>query len=326
MGERPGLLRSDLLLHEPLRLEARPSEWTEQFDRWGQDKGAIGYPGLCRLHRAQVLTVRGELAQAVDEMNAVRETLIRTSPWMEGEVWRVTGDIHTAKGDFEEAQRCYESAGAAGFDSQFECVLLRLLDGDAESAVDPMRHLIEAQAWSCQTKLGQALAHYAIAAAQAADPDSARAALEKLADAPELVSTPALQALVITARAELELAEGRVPSAISLLRSALATCVEMDAPLAVAHARCRLARVLLAAGEDSLAMPEYEAAKAGFRETGARHALKRCERLFRIARRQPPLPPAAPQGAEKPRQSSASERTERNTSLPSPRTARERRG
>lgn len=266
----------------------RASEWTDQFERWGRDKGAIGYPGLCRLHRAQVLTVRGKLAQAVDEMNALRESLIRTSPWMEGEVWRVAGDIHTARGDFEEARTCYENAGAAGFDAQFEIVLLRLLDGDAESAADPMRRLIEGQAWSCRTRPGQAWAQYAIAAAQAGDTVAARDALGKLASQPELVSTPALQALVITARAELELAEGRVPSAILLLRSALAACAGMNAPLAVGHARCRLARVLLAAREESLATQEFEAAKAAFRAAGAEHARRRCNRLFREAKRSAP--------------------------------------
>lgn len=258
----------------------RASEWTEQFDRWGQDKGAVGYPGLCRLHRAQVFTVRGELAKAVDEMNAVREPLIRASPWVEGEVWRVTGDIHTARGDFEEAKACYDRAGAAGFDAQFEIALLSLLDGDFVGAATPLRRLIEAQAWSCRTRHGEAWAQYAIASAQANDPASARAALEKLDSEPELVSTPALQALVTTARAELELAEDRLLPAVSLLRSALAAWLEMDAPLAAAHTRCRLARVLLAGSEFPLAKKEFDAATAGFREAGAKHALKRCERLF----------------------------------------------
>lgn len=36
-------------------------EWTEQFIRWGEDKGLTSYPGLCRMHRAEVLTVRGRL-------------------------------------------------------------------------------------------------------------------------------------------------------------------------------------------------------------------------------------------------------------------------
>jgi hypothetical protein len=78
-------------------------------------------------------------------------------------------------------------------------------------------------------------------------------ALEKLASEPELVSTPALRLLVTTARAEFELAEGRLAPAVALFRSALADCLELDAPLAAAQTRCRLGRVLLEAHEDPLA-------------------------------------------------------------------------
>jgi hypothetical protein len=146
-----------------------------------------------------------------------------------------------------------------------------------------MRRLIDAELWSCQTKRGQAWAQYAIASAQAGDPDSARFALEKLTGEPELVSTPALQVLVITARAELELAEGRLEPAVSLFRSALAASLELDAPLAAAQIHCRLARVLIAANEDKLAKSEFTSAMDGFRKASAPLALKRCERLFRQA-------------------------------------------
>jgi tetratricopeptide (TPR) repeat protein len=235
-----------------------------------------------------VLTIRGQLGQAMDEINVVRESLIRSSPWMEGEVWRVIGDIHAASGDLEQARICYEHASACGFESGFEIALLKLVDGDAVAAATEMRRLIDAELWSCQTKRGQAWAQYAIASAQAGDLASARFALEKLAGEPELVSTPALQWLVITARAELELAAGRLAPAVALLRSALAASLELDAPLAVAQTRCRLARVLIGAGDDALAKSEFTAAKTGFRKAGALLALKRCERLFRQAKRGKP--------------------------------------
>ncbi len=262
----------------------RASQWTDQFDRWGRDKGAAGYPGLCRLHRAQVLTIRGELGQATEEINAVREALLRSSPWMEGEVWRVAGDIHTASGDFEKARNCYEQATACGFESGFEIALLVLLDGDAAHAAAELRRLIDAELWSCQTKRGQVWAQYAIASAQAGDVDSARFAMEKMETEPELVSTPALRFLVITARAELELAVGRPASAVSLFRSALAAGMELDAPLAAAQIRCRLARVLMGMNEDVLAKSEFNAAKDSFRKASAPLASKRCERLFREAK------------------------------------------
>lgn len=50
----------------------RASHWTGQFHEWCGRHGAHTFPGLCRLHRAEVLGVRGELAEAHCEVEQAR--------------------------------------------------------------------------------------------------------------------------------------------------------------------------------------------------------------------------------------------------------------
>jgi DNA-binding winged helix-turn-helix (wHTH) protein len=257
----------------------RAGQWTEQFTRWGEDKGMVGYPGLCRIHRAEVLTVRGNLQGAEQEVRASREMLARDAPWAEGESWRVTGEILLAKGEFDAARQALTRATELGWETQFDLALLRFAEGDAGGAANLLARTLAENAWSGRSRRGRALAHYCITAATAGRIDEARAALAQLDQEPDLVSTHALQALALQARGELAAAEGRQPEAITLLRNALRAWLEVEAPLAAAHTRCRLATLLAAEGDQESSTLEMAAAVAAFRRAGAHGLLARCEKL-----------------------------------------------
>src|SRR5438552_885083 len=46
----------------------RAAQWTGQFMRWCDRGRLTSYPGLCRLHRAEVLSVLGDLEEAEREL------------------------------------------------------------------------------------------------------------------------------------------------------------------------------------------------------------------------------------------------------------------
>jgi tetratricopeptide (TPR) repeat protein len=259
---------------------SRAGQWTEQFSRWGADKGSLAYPGLCRLHRVEVLTAQGALISAEKELEGVQESLPRLSPWAEGDVWRVAGDLRAALGDFEEARQAYERALETGWDTQFEMAVLRLHEGDASGAAETLGKLIAGEAWSCQSKLGRALTSWSIAASQAGDVEAARKALARLDGDPDLISTPALQAMLVTAQAELAVAEGRALDGVALLRRAITDFSEIGAVLEVAHGRCRLARLLEIQGEGELARIELAGAHQALLRAGAGQAAERCLSRF----------------------------------------------
>jgi DNA-binding winged helix-turn-helix (wHTH) protein len=258
----------------------RAGQWTEQFSRWGADKGSLAYPGLCRLHRVEVLTAQGALMAAEQELDGVQESLPKLSPWTEGEVWRVAGDLRAALGDFDKARHAYEQALAAGWDTQFEMAVLRLHEGDAIGAAETLGKLIAGEAWSCQSKLGRALTSWSIAASQAGDVEAARIGLDRLDGDPDLVSTPALQAMQVIARAELAVAEDRAPEGLALMRRAISAFSEIGAVLEVAHGRCRLANLLETQGESELARVELAAAHQALLRAGAGLAAERCLARF----------------------------------------------
>ncbi len=259
----------------------RAVQWTEQFTRWCAGKGLAGYPGLCRLHRSEVLAVHGDLDAAEAEARATIQHLARQVPWAEGEAWRVLGDVLVAKGAFAEARAAFGKATQLGWESQFGLSLLSLAEGNPAVAARLLRRTLADNAWSTRIKRGQALAYYALAAAAAGDVGDARRALADIEAEPELVSTQVLQALVARAQAEVRAAEGFPAEAIVLLRAAVRDWQAAAAPILAAQARCRLAELLDAEGDEESAALERNAAATVFERAGAGRLVGSCERLRR---------------------------------------------
>jgi len=257
----------------------RASQWTEEFTRWSANKGVAAYPGLCRLHRAEVLACRGDLHEAESETRATIEMLARQAPWAEGDAWGALGDVLLARGELDEARQAYVRATELGWESQFGLALVRFAAGDAEGAANQLARTVADRAWSTVSKQGQALAHLVIIATAAGRLDEARRALEQLDRDPDLTSTPALQALTARARGELAAASGDRAGGLASLRLAVRTWLSIDAPLSAAQARCRLSDLLAADGDHESAAVELDAAVAAFQQAGADGLLRQCARL-----------------------------------------------
>jgi DNA-binding winged helix-turn-helix (wHTH) protein/predicted negative regulator of RcsB-dependent stress response len=259
----------------------RAGQWTLEFTRWCEGKGVSAYPGLCRMHRAEVLAAKGELAEAVREMHATIRMLDELVPWASGDAWLVLGDILLAQGSSEEARAAYVRAAELGWDSTFGLALVRYQEGDAAGALRQLGQCIEEEGYSCRIKPGASLAYMAMVAAAAGQLEQARAALDKLARRPDLTSTPALAALVARARGELLAVDGDPEAAIRHLRAAARSSHAVNTPLACAEVRRSLARVLIAERDLDAAEVELNAAMSLFRRSGAGGQLTACEALAR---------------------------------------------
>lgn len=274
----------------------RAGQWTTEFTRWCESKGVASYPGLCRMHRAEVLAAKGELPEAVREMHATLRMLEECAPWACGDAWLVLGDILLSQGSFAEARAAYVRAAELGWDSTFGLALVRYYEGDAAGALRQLGQCIEEEGFSCRVKPGASLAYMAMVAVAAGQPERARSALDTLARRPDLTSTPALGALVARARGELLAVDGDPDGAIRHLRAAARSSHSLNAPLACAEVRRSLARVLLAERDFDAAAVELNAAASLFRRSGASGQLELCEALSReleAARRGAASGPAA---------------------------------
>ena len=126
----------------------RAGQWTTEFTRWSEGKGAAAYPGLCRMHRAEVLAAKGELPEAVREMHATLGMLEATAPWAIGDAWNVLGEMLLAQGSLPEARRAFVRAAELGWDSTFGLALVRYYEGDAAGALRQLGQCVEEEKYA----------------------------------------------------------------------------------------------------------------------------------------------------------------------------------
>jgi len=257
----------------------RAAQWTEQFSRWCERCALTYFSGTCRLHRAEVLSVRGRLDAAEEELVLVREQLPASTPWAEGDAYRVLGDIRLTRGDLDGADAAFRRAHALGWDPQPGLALLQVARGQEDSALRGLERVLEDGTWANRQRRGLLLATLVTVAAAAGQPERARGALDELDREPELWGTPALTAEVTRCRGELAFADGKRGDAIGLLRRAIEESREAGSPLSVADIRLRLARMLADDGDSGAAEMEVAAAEAAFRAAGAHARLRECGTL-----------------------------------------------
>lgn len=246
----------------------RASEWTDQFTRWCSVNGVCGYPGLCRLHQAEILYLRGRLVEAEQEAAAAAQELSEAIPVAEGDAHRVLGEILLARGDLEGAEAALRRTHELGWDPNPGLALLRLAQGRPEAAVRCLEGALVAKEWAVRQRRGFLLAYLVKAAVAAGDLERARQALAELDRHPELWETAAASTEVSRARGELALAEGDPAEGAAHLRRAVQGWRELGAPCRMAEARLRLASALEASGDREGAELEIGAAETLYSEIG----------------------------------------------------------
>ena len=260
-------------------------EWSRTADRWCHRERLAYFPGLCRVHRAEVLRARGALAAAEDEALQASEMLAGIPRWAPlalselGEVRRRRGD---QAGALQAFQRCLEQ----GWDPEPGLALLLLEQEDARAA---HRAITRALAGKLPTWLREdrasLLGARATIALRAGDEEDARAALAELDEHARANPLPWSRAAAAFARGELELSAGRAAEATDALLEAKRLWGELDVPYELAGAGELLAQALEAAGDARGAELERAAAQAIRERIGAAPA------AARVAPSAPPVHP-----------------------------------
>jgi tetratricopeptide (TPR) repeat protein len=256
----------------------RADEWTRAMDAV-RDTGAFfgGINGRCRVHRAEMLRLRGQCAEAEDEALHACEEL---RPWMRREFgWPLTelGTIRLRRGDFAGAEEAFRAAHHGGWEPQPGLALLRLAQGDADTAMSMVRDALERPMqipWKERPPVGglsrapllEACVPIAIAAA---DLDTAERATNELADLAKVYGGDAIRAVADLAVARTAVARHDPDVAVPAGRAAVEAWCTIGAPYEAATARLVLAAALRLAGNDDVALIEEDAAATTLREIGA---------------------------------------------------------
>jgi len=122
-------------------------EWTEAMERWCETNAIGSLHGRCRVHRAEILRLRGSCneaeAQALVACEELRPYLRRELGWPLNEL----GRIRLHKGDITGAEEAVVAAHRAGWDSQPTLALVRLAQGDVATAAASIRDAVERPVW-----------------------------------------------------------------------------------------------------------------------------------------------------------------------------------
>lgn len=246
----------------------RAAEWSEAARRWCEPHAGSGYPGICRVHRAEIMRLRGSWSDAETEALHAAEELQGVYHIAAGEAFYEIGEIRLRMGDLRRAEEVFRQAHELGRDPVPGLALVRLAEGNIEAARTLLdRAVAERLEGSLErARLLPASVQIALAAGRLDRAHEAAAELETIAGR---YGSTALHASAAQARGAVQLAEGSGDGAVPSLRRACKLWQEVQLPYETATARALLAAAYRATGRSEDAGLELRAAASTFKGLGA---------------------------------------------------------
>ncbi|HET6791502.1 MAG TPA: adenylate/guanylate cyclase domain-containing protein [Actinomycetota bacterium] len=257
----------------------RGTEWAEVSKRWCERQDISGFPGICRVHRAEFMRLTGAWADAASEAERASDELQRFHPAMAGEAFHELGEIRLRMGDLEGAEDAFSQAQALGSESQPGKALLLLARGRTDAAAASIKGSLEEITWNklARARLLPAQAGIAKVLGDLPTAEAAAAELEVIA---EEFETAAIGAAAAHTAGLASLLRGDAADAIERFREARRLWREIDAPYEAAISTVLLAEARSVAGESEAATLELEAARATFERLGATPDMARTDALL----------------------------------------------
>ena len=207
---------------------AGAGEWAERAARWCERQSIHGFPGICRVRRAEVLRLRGAWVDAEKEARAAGEELERFLVAYAAQAYLELGEIRLRLGDHLGAEAAFRQAHALGTDPQPGQGLLMLARGEAEAAARGLRRALENV--NLVTVERARILEALVEAESTFDQAGSETTASELEDIAASNPRPALRAMALRARGSIEVAAGKQTTAA--LRQALQLWRGLDASVA----------------------------------------------------------------------------------------------
>ncbi len=246
----------------------RAGDWTEAAKRWCERQSITGFPGLCRVYRAEVMRLRGAWAEAERDARRACDELESFSPALAASAFYEVGEIRLRLGDLAAADDAFRRAHELGHEPQPGLSMVRLSEGNVDAAATMINRALTQESLDRLARARLLPSQVEIAVA-AGDLETAQSAVDEQAAIAETYGTPALQASAACARGALQLAEGDAAAACQSLQRGWRLWQEVEAPYEAARARVLLAAAYRDEGDAETATLELRAAKSAFDRLGA---------------------------------------------------------
>lgn len=263
----------------------RAGQWVEEAERWMRGRAVGGYPGICRVHRAELKMLRGHWPEAEQEAREACDELRRFGLLDGvGVANYMIGEVRLRIGDLDGASEAFERAYEHGHTAQPGMSLLLLARGQTEEAARSIARALAVPGGpseridrATRAQLLPAQIDIALAGRDFETAERAVAELESIATA---FDQPVFEAGALTGRGELLLGEARPSEASPLLGRSWRLWQETDLPYESARARLRYAEAVAAEGDEVAARMDLRAARAVFERLGARRDVRRVDALL----------------------------------------------
>jgi len=261
----------------------RAAEWTEAANRWCDRLDVSGFPGACRIHRAEVMRLRGDWPGAEAQAVAACEELQDFDRSITASGYYEVGEIRRRRGDFAGADEAYRTSNELGRDPQPGLALLRLAEGKVDAAVAGVtRSLAEVEDPLSRLRRLPAQVEIALAAGDLRTARAAAGELENIVDSYKIGDrrAAAFDATVHVASGQIMIAEKDWEGAAASFRTARDEWQRVGAPYETAQARMLLGLALRRRGDEHGGAVELESALAAFEKLGARLDEERAKELL----------------------------------------------
>lgn len=254
-------------------------EWTRALTRWcDRQPGIVAFTGRCLAHRAEIMQLNGEWADALAEARQAegRFTGVANMSAAAEAVYR-QAEVRRLQGDLASAERAYQDAGRLGWEPQPGLALLRLAQGDAGAAASAIRRALG----ETSDPLGRAgvLPAYVEIMLAVGEVEAACSACRELDDVAASAASAALGAMASHAGAAAELAAGAPAAALVSARRASRAWQQLAVPYEVARARVLVALACAELGDRDAAAMHLDAARDVFTKLGAAADVARVDSL-----------------------------------------------
>ena len=263
----------------------RAAQWADASERWMRRNGAGGYPGICRIHRAELKMLHGRWSEAEQDARQASDELQRFHLLdAVGMAHNAIGDVRLRMGDLDGAAEAFDQAYEFGHDAQPGLAKLQFANGQIDEAQRSIARALAVATgdggFTDRAARGRLLPTQVEIALARGDLDVARAAVEELEVIAADFDRPLHTAGALTARGELLLGEQRPVEASPILGKSWRLWQTTDLPYEAAQARLRYAEALTAEGDADGAKRDLLAARKVFDSLGATRDLRRVDAIL----------------------------------------------